>query len=79
MLPFSPFPQSGDNRIARLPEACRILGLSPSTIRNRLQEGGRWQDVRFPKPIRLGSGRRCAMGWFVNDLLAYLMGNPAHD
>lgn len=61
-------------RIARMPEACTILGLSPSSIRNRLKVGGRWEDPAFPKPIRLGSGRRCAIGWRVDSLLAYLDG-----
>jgi predicted DNA-binding transcriptional regulator AlpA len=68
------FPQNENNRIARLPEACRILGLSPSTIRNRIKLGGRWYDAKFPQPKRLGTGRRCAIGWLVHELLAYVEG-----
>jgi predicted DNA-binding transcriptional regulator AlpA len=66
------FAQGNNNRIARLPEACLILGLSPSSIRNRLAEGGRWADKDFPKPVRLGAGRRCAIGWPIGELLAYV-------
>lgn len=61
-------------RIARMAETCRVVGLSPSSVRNRLQKGGRWHDPNFPKPIRLGSGQRCAVGWRVDELLAYLEG-----
>lgn len=68
---FSP---ERNGRIAREPEACSIVGLSSSTIRNRLEEGGRWHDANFPKPIRLGTGPRCAIGWRVEELLAYLDG-----
>ena len=66
------FTQRQDMRIARLPEACLIVGLSQSSIHNRIKEGGRWYDKDFPKPIRLGSGKRCAIGWRVDQLLAYL-------
>lgn len=61
-----------NNRIARLPETCTIVGLSPSSIRNRIKKGGPWYDPNFPKPIRLGTGQRCAIGWHVGQLLAYL-------
>ncbi|OOG38526.1 AlpA family phage regulatory protein [Rhodanobacter sp. C05] len=66
------FSQERNTRIARMPEACSIVGLSPSTIRNRMKEGGRWYDPKFPKPKPLGAGRRCAIGWRVDELLAYL-------
>jgi predicted DNA-binding transcriptional regulator AlpA len=66
------FPQCGNNRIARKPEACLIVGLSASTIQNRLKIGGRWYDPKFPRPRKLGTGRRCAIGWLVSELLAYV-------
>jgi predicted DNA-binding transcriptional regulator AlpA len=68
------FSQEWNTRIARKPETCSIVGLSSSSIDNRLKEGGRWHDPRFPKPIRLGTGQRCAIGWRVDELLAYLEG-----
>jgi predicted DNA-binding transcriptional regulator AlpA len=66
------FQQGQNNRIARLPETCTIVGLSPSSVRNRIKKGGRWSDENFPKPVRLGTGKRCAIGWRVDELLAYL-------
>jgi prophage regulatory protein len=68
------FPQNENNRIARLPETCRIVGLSESSVRNRINPSGRWYDPNFPKPKRLGTGRRCAIGWLVAELLAYVQG-----
>lgn len=70
---------SSRGRVARMPETCVILGLSSSSVRNRLKVGGRWYDPAFPKPIRLGSGRRCAIGWLVDDLMAYLDGQRRVD
>jgi predicted DNA-binding transcriptional regulator AlpA len=66
------FSKYENDRIARLPETCLIVGLSDSTIRNRLKKGGRWHDPKFPQPKRLGTGRRCAIGWLVSELLAYV-------
>lgn len=72
------FAKDRNDRIARMPETSSIVGLSPSSIRNRLEKGGQWHDPNFPKPIRLGTGtctgRRCAIGWRVDELLAYLDG-----
>ena len=62
----------GGVRIARLRETCNILGVSPSTVRNRYKKGGPWYDPDFPEPLRLGVGPRCAIGWRVDHLLMYL-------
>lgn len=35
------------------------LGISESTIDNRLDPSGRWHDPKFPKPIDLGIGGSC--------------------
>lgn len=64
--------QAPHTRIARLPEVCEIVGLSPSSVWNRLNERGRWFDPEFPKPVRLGRGKRCAIGWRVDLLHAYI-------
>jgi predicted DNA-binding transcriptional regulator AlpA len=66
------FSKYENDRIARRPEARLILGVSDSTIWNRLKKGGRWHDPKFPQPKRLGTGRRCAIGWLVSELLAYI-------
>lgn len=65
----------GPNRIARLPETCSIVGVSSSTVRNRLKEGGKWYDPDFPKPTRLGTGKRCAIGWRIDLLRKYIERN----
>lgn len=71
--------QERDTRIARVPETCYILGVSHSTVRNRLKKNGRWYDPNFPKPLRLGSGPRCAIGWRVDELQAYIAGKRLTD
>lgn len=60
------------NRIVRMTEACTILGLSASTVRNRMKAGGKWSDPDFPKKIPLGVGSNCAKGWYIDDLHEYL-------
>ena len=71
--------QERNTRIARMPEACHIVGLSESTIRNRIKVNGRWHDPNFPKPQPLGNGPRCAIGWRVDELQAYIAGKRLTD
>lgn len=59
-------------RVTRMGDAAIKLGLSTSSIYNRLKEGGRWYDPNFPKPIRLGAGKRGAIGFFDDELDAWL-------
>lgn len=63
----------GTNRVLRMPEACAFVGLSESTIRNRINKESRWYDPRMPRPIRLGGGeRRGAIGFELQQLQKYI-------
>ncbi|HDG1706715.1 TPA: AlpA family transcriptional regulator [Kluyvera ascorbata] len=48
------------NRILRMTELTKILGLSRSTIYEKLNPKSRYYDVTFPKPVRLGAA---SIGW----------------
>lgn len=47
-------------RILRMPELTRILGISRSSIYEKLNPKSRYYDAEFPKPVRLGAG---SVGW----------------
>ncbi len=56
-------PIIGD-RVLRLREVTRVVGLSSATIHRRVKAGS------FPKPLRLGGG--AAVGWLWSDLQGWL-------
>ncbi|EMS1123155.1 AlpA family transcriptional regulator [Klebsiella aerogenes] len=47
-------------RIVRMAEMTKILGLSRSTIYEKLNPKSRYYDETFPKPVRLGAA---SVGW----------------
>lgn len=57
--------QTGD-RIVRIDEVCRTLGLSKSTVWRRIRQG------EFPPPFLLGGQRARAVGWRESVVLAWL-------
>ena len=68
-----------DMRIVRMKELTQILGISRSTIYDKLNPKSRRYDPRFPKPLRLGSiGTTSAVGWprySIQDWLLSLTAN----
>lgn len=48
------------------------LGLSRSTIYDKINPGSPRYDAIFPKPIRLGNGS--AVGWIENEVEIWLRG-----
>ena len=68
-----------DMRIVRMKELTQILGISRSTIYDKLNPKSRRYDPRFPKPLRLGSiGTTNAVGWprySIQDWLLSLTAN----
>ena len=58
--------------ILRLQQLTRTIGLSRSTIYGLLDPGSSQFDSEFPRPIRLGTSRRGAIGWFKAEVLQWL-------
>ena len=55
-----------DDRILRLDEVTRTVGLSKSTILRRIRHG------QFPRPVRLGAPDTQAVGWRQSDVVKWL-------
>ncbi|HEO9035531.1 TPA: AlpA family phage regulatory protein [Serratia marcescens] len=47
-------------RILRMAELTLILGISRSSIYEKLNPSSRYYDAEFPKPVRLGAA---SVGW----------------
>ena len=47
-------------RILRMPELTMILGISRSSIYEKLNPRSKYYDAEFPKPVRLGAA---SVGW----------------
>lgn len=47
-------------QILRLGQLCAQIGLSRSSIYNKITKSSRYFDVTFPKPFKLGAS---AVGW----------------
>ena len=56
------------DRILRLPEVLALTGLSKSTIYRLMPVG------EFPQSVKLGGSRSRAVGWFENDIDAWMDG-----
>ncbi|QXW30931.1 AlpA family phage regulatory protein [Aeromonas sanarellii] len=60
-------------RIVRMKELSSLLGLSRSTIYDRINPKSRRFDPSFPRPIRLGLA---SVGWSLNDVMAWIAARP---
>lgn len=58
-----------DLKVIRLPKLKDLLGLSRSTIYNRISEKSKYYDPSFPKSVKLGSK---AVGWILKDVYFYI-------
>lgn len=63
---------TNDHRIVRIEELAATIGICPNTIRNRCKLGRPGYDPGFPKSVPLGEGDRCAVGWWLDVVLAHL-------
>ena len=50
-------------------EVLDVLGVSRGTLYNLLQEGGKYSDPDFPKPIRISQTR---LGWISDEICRYI-------
>lgn len=57
------------NRIIRIKELTSLIGLSRSTIYDRLNPKSQRFDPSFPKPVKLGSS---AIGWHAGDVAIWI-------
>lgn len=60
-----------------------MLGVSPSTVRNRYNPSSEWYDPEFPLPVTLGAYtgeqgrvRRAAVRWRFQELVDYINTRP---
>lgn len=80
--PFCPVPPSAHahdkdpHGYADYLEASAITGLSESSIRNRLNPDSPYFDSTFPRPRRLGSGKRSAVRFVRGELYAWVAQRP---
>lgn len=55
--------------IIRLNTLLALVGMSRSTVYNRISPNSKYYDPMFPKPVRLGAK---AVGWILADVYAYI-------
>lgn len=56
-------------RIVRVKEVVQLLGISRSTIYDKLNPSSKRHDPSFPKPVKLGGA---AIGWRLSMILAWI-------
>lgn len=64
------------SRILRMPELSQLLGISRSTIYEKMNPLSKYYDATFPRPVRLGSG---SVGWrssAIDEWLTYILYLP---
>ncbi|WP_355587459.1 AlpA family phage regulatory protein [Xanthomonas cannabis] len=59
-------------RAVRLPEVLQLLGISRSTLYNRLDEASPQYDPDMPRPFKLGKGDRAPTAWLHQDIVVYI-------
>ncbi|MFA1722597.1 helix-turn-helix transcriptional regulator [Xanthomonas campestris] len=59
-------------RAVRLPEVLQLLGISRSTLYNRLDESSPQYDPDMPRPFKLGKGDRAPTAWLHQDIVVYI-------
>lgn len=56
-------------RVIRINRLQVMLGLSRSTIYERIKPRSKWFDPDFPKPFKIGS---YAVGWDLREVIAFV-------
>lgn len=60
------------NSVLRIGNLCEYIGLSKTTIYEKLKPKSPGFDPTFPKAIKLSSCQRGAVGWRLADINAWL-------
>lgn len=63
------FPEKDPRTIIRLSMLLGLVGVSRSTVYNRVNPKSKYYDPMFPKSVRLGAK---AVGWVLADVYAYI-------
>ena len=53
------------SRILRMAELTRLLGISRSTIYEKMNPASKYYDATFPRPVRLGSSASAIDEWLT--------------
>lgn len=61
-----------EDRAVRLPEVLRILGISKSSLYDRLNPKSALHDPDLPRPFKLGNSERSPSVWWHSSMVAYL-------
>ncbi|MCS0540275.1 AlpA family phage regulatory protein [Aeromonas veronii] len=61
------------DRIVRLKELTQLIGLSRSTVYDRINIKSKRFDPSFPRPIKLGVA---SVGWSLNEVMAWIAALP---
>ena len=62
-------PEKDPQTIIRLNTLLGLVGVSRSTVYNRINPKSKYYDPMFPMPVRLGAK---AVGWVLADIYAYI-------
>jgi prophage regulatory protein len=55
-------------RILRRPQVKERIGLSDTTIYEKINPNSKQYDPTFPKPIKLGDGKNPPVGWIESEI-----------
>lgn len=69
MSPATTVSDIQQDRALRIPDICKLLGLSRSTIYGKLNARSTQYDDKFPKPFKIAAK---AVAWSRNEILQWL-------
>lgn len=63
--------------VLRIGKVAEMVGMSESSVRNRLNPRSKYYDPTFPKPFRLGLTGKGAVGWDEDEINIWIDGRKA--
>ncbi|WP_431221655.1 helix-turn-helix transcriptional regulator [Serratia sp. L9] len=63
--------------VLRIGAVAEMVGISVSSVRNRLNPKSKYYDPTFPKPFRLGLTGKGAVGWDKKEVDIWIEGQKA--
>lgn len=65
------------SRVLRIGEVAETVGMSVSSVRNRLNPKSKYYDPTFPKPFCLGLNGKGAVGWDEDEVERWIESRKA--